>query len=321
MLNIYKLHIFSVVARIGSFSKAAKALYLTQPAISQHISALEKQLGTPLFQRKQRGVVLTEAGETLLEYARQILWLTKAAESATMDIENIKKGSLHLGATPSASIYLIPDWVSQFRRHYPAISFSLDTNTTSKTIEGIKSQALEIGIVEGEVRDDLTINIIPLKDTELLVVIYPDHKWRELDSVSIQSLSEEPFILRRMNSQTRNWVNRLLAEYEVIPQIAIEFDDPESIKRAIIRKMGISILPACAVQDEIRQNKLLAIPLKEKILKRKLKCVYSSEYPLSAIGRAFINMLSEKFPALVDISVLPQALKTGKSLHQDMIRQ
>ena len=308
MLNLYKLRIFSAVARVGSFSKAAKALYLTQPAISQHISALEKQLGTPLFQRKQRGVVLTEAGETLLEYARQILWLTKAAESATMDIENIEEGFLRLGATPSASIYLLPDWMSTFRQKYPSINFSLETDVTSKIIVDIKSQSLEIGILEGEVSDDPALDIIPLIDTELLVVIPPDHAWSELDSVSIYSLGEEPFISRRMNSQTRSWVNHLLAEYDITPQIVFEFDDPESIKRAVIRKMGVSILPACAIQNELKQNLLIALPLQEKNLKRKLKCVYSSEYPLSAIGRAFIGMLSKNFPMLTIASVLPQNL-------------
>ena len=308
MLSIYKLSVFTTVARAGSFSQAAKILYLTQPAISQHINALEKQLGTSLFQRKQRGVQLTHAGETLLEYAQKILWLTQAAESATTNIENIQDGTLHLGATPSASIYLLPDWMSDFHQAYPSINFSLETDTTSKIISEIKSQSIELGILEGEITSDSSLNVVLLKDTELLVVIPPDHAWSELDSLSIRSLADEPFISRRIGGQTRRWVNRLLADYEITPQIAFEFDDPESIKRAVIRKMGVSILPACAVQSEIKQKLLVTLPLQERILKRQLKCVWSSEYPLSAIARAFLKMLSENFPALTSATTPPQKM-------------
>ncbi len=308
MLSIYKLSIFSTVARVGSFSKAAKALYLTQPAVSQHIVALEKQMGISLFARKQRGVELTSAGETLLEYSQQILWLTQAAESAVADVENIQDGILRLGATPSASIYLLPDWMNNFRQRYPSINFSLDTDTTSRLLSRIKNHTLELSIVEGEVKEESNLNIVLLKDTELLLIIPPDHAWRELDSVSIRSLDNVPFAARQIDSQTRIWVDRLLAEYDIRPQIAFEFDNPESIKRAVIRKMGVSILPACAVQEEIKQKQLIALPLEEKILKRQLKCVWSSEYPLSAIGRAFIGMLSENFPALISASNIPQSV-------------
>ncbi len=308
MLSIYKLSIFSTVARVGSFSKAAKALYLTQPAVSQHIVALEKQMGISLFARKQRGVELTSAGETLLEYSQQILWLTQAAESAVADVENIQDGILRLGATPSASIYLLPDWMNNFRQRYPSINFSLDTDTTSRLLSRIKNHTLELSIVEGEVKEESNLNIVLLKDTELLLIIPPDHAWRKLDSVSIHSLDNVPFAARQIDSQTRIWVDRLLAEYDIRPQIAFEFDNPESIKRAVIRKMGVSILPACAVQEEIKQKQLIALPLEEKILKRQLKCVWSSEIPLSAIGRAFIGMLSENFPALISASNIPQSV-------------
>jgi len=308
MLSIYKLSIFSTVARVGSFSKAAKKLYLTQPAVSQHIVALEKQLGTALFARKQRGVELTSAGKTLLEYTQQILWLTQAAESAVTDVKNIREGILRLGATPSASIYLLPDWMKNFRQRYPSINFSLDTDITSRLLSRIKNHTLELAIVEGEIKENSGLNTVLLKDTELLVIIPPDHAWSKLDSVSVRALDNVPFAARQMDSQTRIWIDRLLAEYDIRPKIAFEFDNPESIKRAVIHKMGISILPACAVQEEIRQKQLIALPLQEKILKRQLKCVWSSEIPLSAIGCAFIRTLSENFPALATVCNIPQSV-------------
>ncbi|HIE24616.1 MAG TPA: LysR family transcriptional regulator [Anaerolineales bacterium] len=298
MLNIYKLSIFSTVAGIGSFNQAAKELYLSQSAISQHIATLEKQLGTLLFKRQQRGVALTPAGETLLKYARQILWLTQAAESALTNIENIQKGALHLGATPSASIYLLPDWINNFHKIYPSIKISLDTNITSHLIRRIKNQSLELAIMEGEIKPDSALNIIPLKDTELLVIIPPNHAWSKLDSISVRSLGEMPFIARQTNSNTRIWIDRFLAEYDIIPNITLEFDNPENIKHAVIHKMGISILPACTVQKELANNQLIGLPLKEGILKRLLKCVWLTEKPLSAIGRAFLDTLSKDFPVL-----------------------
>lgn len=309
MLSLYKLKIFSTVVKKGSFSGAAKRLYLTQSAVSQHINALEVQLGVRLFERAQRGVSLTVQGETFLQYAHQILWLSEAAESAITDINHISDGILHLGATPSASIYLLPDWMHTFHQIYPSINVSLETDITSKLITQIENQSLELGILEGEIKPTSNLNIIPLKDTELFVIVYPDHPWSQLASVSIRSLNEEPFIARRAESQTRHWVDRLLAAYEITPRIVFELDDPESIKRAVIRKLGISILPVCAVQEELKEKKLVSIPLEETILKRQLKCVWSSERPLSAISRAFLTMLSKNFSNLVPFSSAPQPLQ------------
>ncbi len=305
MLSLYKLKIFTTVAEEGSFTKTAQKLYLTQAAISQHIHTLETQLGTLLFERTQRGVYLTPAGENLLKYAKQILWLAEAAESTTTDITKLKEGSLNLGATPSASIYLLPDWMQRFRENFPSISISLKTDITGNLIEQIKSKKLELGILEGEIREDSVLQVTPLKDTILLVVVAPDHPWVGRDAISIQDIGEQPFIARRMDSQTRSWVDRLLDEHEITPQIAYEMDDPESIKRAVMRKMGISILPTCAIQTELKSGKLVSLPIKEKILRRQLKCVSSVEYPLSATARAFLAMLSKDFPALRDFVHAP----------------
>src|SRR5690606_28687466 len=122
MLDLYKLQIFSMVVREGSFSAAAERLYMTQSAVSQHIKDLETSLGRRLFQRGWRGVKLTSHGEILNRYTAEIFDLVTRAERALIDIDHLTTGRVNLGATPGIGIYLAPDWVQDFRSRYPQLS-------------------------------------------------------------------------------------------------------------------------------------------------------------------------------------------------------
>ena len=140
MLDLYKLRIFVTVVQEGSFSAAAERLYITQSAVSQHVSDLEAGLGVKLFTRGRRGVTLTHPGQILLGYARQIFDLVVEAENAVADVENLEGGALTIGATPGVGVYLLPDWISSFRARYPRLTISTQTGITSEIISGILAQ-------------------------------------------------------------------------------------------------------------------------------------------------------------------------------------
>ncbi|MBL8120019.1 MAG: LysR family transcriptional regulator, partial [Anaerolineae bacterium] len=134
MLDLYKLHIFSVVAETGSFSAAAERLYMTQPAVSQHIKELEGGLGRTLFQRGWRGVKLTAHGEILQRYTGEIFALVAEAERALTDVEQLSSGRVRVGATPGVGVYLAPEWVQQFRSRYPQLTVALQTGVTASIV-------------------------------------------------------------------------------------------------------------------------------------------------------------------------------------------
>lgn len=303
MLSLYKLEIFAAVVQVGSFSAAAQRLYMTQPAVSQHIQDLEAGLGTSLFIRGRRGVTLTTAGETLYDYTQRILHLVAEAESQVTDVENLDSGQITIGATPGVSVYLLPDWIGTFRDRYPNLNVSLQTNVTTEVVVGVMEHRFDIGFVEGELEkiQRKGLGHQEMRPVESMVVVGTEHPWGEKDSVSIEMLNEQPFIMRQQNSRTRIWLDKLLGEHTVSVRIVAEFDNLEAIKQAIMSNMGVSILPDYAVEREVRSGLLHRLHIENIPMHRELKMIWDTNAPLTPITRALLNHLSEKFPQLLTL--------------------
>lgn len=302
MLSLYKLEIFNSVAIEGSFSKAAARLRLTQPAVSQHVRDLESGVQKTLFERTSRGVKLTAAGEILLDYTRCILRLVSEAEQALVSLERLEQGNIAIGATPSASVYLLPAWIQDFHQRFPGLGILLRTDTTPNITADLLAGKLDLGFVEGELQPAARINTLALQELELLVVVGAGHRFWGRTSISLRDLDGEAFITRPPGSQTRVWIDQVLQQHGVAPRVIADFDNPEAIKQAVASGMGAAILPDLALQD-ISQHKLRAIPIQEKGLRRTLKLVWAADGVLKPVSRAFLTQLSERYPALAQLNV------------------
>lgn len=300
MLNLYKLEIFAVVVREGSFSAAAQNLYMTQSAVSQHIHDLESSLGTRLFIRGRRGVTLTTSGEKLFTYTQDILRLVAQAENDVMDVGNLSEGQVKIGATPTVGIYLLPDWIRAFRQQYANLTASLHTDTTATILNELMHRRLDIGIVEGEIDNERypTIGIAPLRDIRMLIIVGPEHPWWERERISIEDLNAQPFAMRQPNSQTRIWLEEMFTQYNVAPMITAEFDNPESIKQSVVSGRCVSVLPDYAVQREVATGLVRQLVVENDEFTRVLKLVWHAPMPLSPIATAFVETLSAQFPQL-----------------------
>jgi LysR family transcriptional regulator, low CO2-responsive transcriptional regulator len=300
VLNLYKLEIFALVVEEGSFSAAASRLLMTQSAVSQHIQGLESALGTRLFHRGRRGVTLTPAGETLYGYTRRIFQLVAEAESAVTDVEHLAGGQVTLGATPGISVYLLPDHVQSFRGRYPRLTVALQTGITPGIVTDVLAHRLDAGLIEGEL-DDTTpsrLSVIPLETVEQRVIVGPRHPWWQRSEVGIHDLSGQTFIMRQPGSQTRIWLDGVLKAHDIQPQIGAEFDNLESIKRAVSGGQCLSILPEYAVRHEIEGGSLRAVAVEDSPFKRTLKLIWDRERPFSPVSGAFLAHLSAHFPPL-----------------------
>jgi len=301
MLNLYKLEIFATVVQNGSFSAAADCLLLTQPAVSQHIQDLEAALGARLFDRGRRGVTLTAAGEKLHEYTRSILRLVAEAEGAVTDVTQLAAGEMEVVATPGVSVYLLPDWVQAFRGHYPKLTVQVQTSITAQIVDQLQGGKADIGLIEGELEaiDTKGIGVLALEEVEQFIVVGPSHPWWERSSVVCADLNGQNFVMRQRNSQTRLWLDsRFLAAGTMI-QVVAEFDNVESIKRAVSKNMGISILPGYAIASEVEAGTLRGLAVVDKPLRRTLKLVWNAEGFFSPVTLAFLRFLEPHFPALV----------------------
>jgi len=303
MLNLYKLEIFAIVVQTGSFSAAADQLLMTQPAVSQHIQDLEASLGTRIFIRGRRGVSLTPAGETLHEYTRTILRLVADAENAVTDVTQLAHGHVSVAATPGISVYRLPDWTQAFRKHYPNLAISVQTSITPQIIVDLRSKRLDLGLIEGELdgMDQKGLGVLELETDEQFVVVGPHHPWMGRPSITCDALNGQQFVMRQRSSQTRIWLEGQLTRAGIQVEVAAEFDNVESIKRAVIRGLGITILPAYAVHSEVEIGVLHALPIEGEPMERTLKLVWSRECSFSPVTRAFLRFLSAYLPRLAEL--------------------
>lgn len=300
MLDLHKLNIFAAVARTGSFSAAADQLLLSQPAVSQHVHDLEAGLGTRLCERGRRGVMLTPAGAQLYDYAQAIFRLVAEAENAVTDVANLTAGQLAIGATPGVSVYLLPEPIQEFHSRYPNLSVTVRTGITPEIMADLRSGRLDLGLIEGEVDEaaDAAIAVQPLQVVDQLVVVGPRHPWWGRAAVSMAELDGQTFVMRQRHSQTRIWLDGLLHAHAIHPRIGAEFDNVESIKRAVMNSTNITILPGYAVHSEVALGQLWQLTLDGQPLQRVLKLVWSSARHLSPVARAFLGCAQRYAPAL-----------------------
>jgi DNA-binding transcriptional LysR family regulator len=301
MLDLYKLHIFSVVGQEGSFSAAAERLYMTQSAVSQHIKALEGGLGRQLFQRGWRGVRLTPHGEVLSRYTTEILALIAQAETALMDVDQLLNGRLSIGVTQGIGVYLAPAWVQGFRARYPALTVALQTGVTAQIVADVLSQRLDAGFIEGELNDHAPsrLSALVLEKVEQQVVVGNKHPLWGAVALPLPALRSHQLIVRESNSQSRTWLMQTLRQHGIDPVIGAEFDNLESMKRAVSLGTCVAVLPAYVVQTEVERGQLCAIPIEGKPLTRSLKLIWDSTTPFSPITRAFLASLSQRYQPLV----------------------
>jgi DNA-binding transcriptional LysR family regulator len=305
MLNLYKLEIFALVVESGSFSAAAERLLMTQPAVSQHIQDLEASLGAKLFTRGRRGVRLTSAGEKLHNYTRSILRMVAEAESAVTDVTQLASGQISVAATPGVSVYRLPDWIQGFRAQYPNLSVSVQTSITPQIVADLRERQIDLGLIEGELdgNDWTRLGVLELEVDEQFVIVGPRHPWWDRARVTCDDLNGQNFIMRQRNSQTRIWLDDRLAAARIQAQVAAEFDNVESIKRAVAKGMGIAILPKYAVTSELEIGVLHALPIEGSPMQRTLKLVWNTDVFFSPVTRTFLRFLGEYLPPLAEMQV------------------
>ncbi len=297
MFTLHQLRIFQTTARVGSITKAAEQLYLTQPAVSQHIHSLEVTLGVKLFKRGRKGVAVTPAGKVLQAYSRCLLCLAEQTTQAVRQAIAVKEKHLTLGASPGIGTSLLPDMLQTFYKRYPTVTVTLRTDTTPVIAEALLKGDVDLGVVEGEIVKE-GIKVIPLWDEEILVVVGPGHRWWGKRHISVQALAKEKFVGRENDSLTLIWCRSTLARYGITPHLIAQFDMPASIKEAVSAGLGIALLPRFLIQHELGAGRLHALQLKEGQLSRTMKLLWASTGLRKPSVHIFLEYLMSEFPDL-----------------------
>jgi DNA-binding transcriptional LysR family regulator len=292
MLNFNQLRAFHYAAKHLNFTLAANFLFVTQPAVTAQIKALEESLDLKLFKKKGRTIFLTEAGKTLYQHTQNIFSYEREIETVIDEMKALKRGILRLGSTKTYARYFMPSMLSSFHQDYPHIKIHLDEGSSEDMISSLLDFKNEVAII-AKTSNKADIMFFPFSQEELVVVVSARHPFAAKKNVSPQELSREPFIMKEAGSGTRRHVNALFAQHHCAPSILMETSNNEFIKQLVERGDGVSILVKACVEDEMKEKRLVAIPLKGQRIYLDISFAYLKNQPLSAPARAFETVLKK----------------------------
>jgi DNA-binding transcriptional LysR family regulator len=291
-MDINQLEVLVSVSREQSFSRAAKALHRTQPAISQAIRRLELEIGESLFDRSSKDGTLTAAGRVLYEVAQQMLNLRHGAHRAIKELKDLQRGKLTLSANEYTVMYLLPV-IPLFRVRHPHIKVEVKRSLGSRIPAEILGREFEIGVVSYKPSDAAIASVAVMKD-ELVLIVAPDHSLAGKEIVSVRDLGAESFIAHNVASPYREKVVRTFEKHKTPLNISLEMPTLEAIKRFVEQGMGVALVPRLTAQTEIVRKQVVALTVREMRLERSIHLIYRKGAVLSHAARAFLRVAREK---------------------------
>jgi LysR family transcriptional regulator, transcriptional activator of the cysJI operon len=296
-MNLHLLRIFSAVAEHRSFSRAAAALFISQPAVSKAVRHLEHQLDLPLIERgavgqpRPKGVRLTESGQALFEHARGIFALERAATEDVRARVDMKRGRLTVGASTTVAGYWLPPYAAEFARRFPSADLHIRVGNTRTVSDALIGCEIDLALVEGNVNDP-RIGKSRWRDDELQIIAR--HGAARRRKHTRDELSAQVWLVREPGSGTREVTDLMMRAEGIEPQRTVEFGSNEGIARAVAAGLGIAVLPARVVRELTRIGELRRLTLHSTApaLTRPLFLLQLKERPASPLVRAFCELLS-----------------------------
>ncbi|MDF2963150.1 MAG: LysR family transcriptional regulator [Paenibacillus sp.] len=295
-LNFHQLHIFYTVAEKGSFSHAAQALHMTQPAVTMQVQSLEDYFGTKLFHRSTKKIELSEAGRTLLPFAKRSIDLMKETDISMSKFTHMLEGRLHLGASMTVGEYILPRLLGPFGKEYPNISVSMKVINTRQILDEVLNHQLNFGLVEAEI-DHPDVHIEAVMNDELVLIVPRDHPLALQTNVTMDEVLQYPFVLREQGSGTRRVMEEELAREGFDPaamKIVMELGSTGAVKSAVEAGLGISILSQSSLKHEAALGVLSLKKIEGIRFSRSFYAIYlnSTILPISAV--TFVTFLRER---------------------------
>jgi DNA-binding transcriptional LysR family regulator len=292
-MNFDHLKTFHKVALTGSFTKAAKQIFLTQPAVSQQIQALESSLGSTLFDRSGKKIRLTGEGEILLSYIHRLFHIYEEIELLLGQLRGLEKGNITLGATAVIGTYFLPVVIGRYNKKYPGIEIDLHMGNSNKVHNMLLEGRVDLGFA-GSLKAHANLTGVCIHREKLLLVSAPYNPMTAKKSVTVDELDKVPFIWREKGTQTRalvkEWFEKTVGRN--YPRKSIELQNLEAAKRTVVEGYGITVLPEIAVRREMHVGLLKRINLKGFDPSFDYYLFYLKGKIFSRAAEAFLEMIS-----------------------------
>jgi LysR family transcriptional regulator, transcriptional activator of the cysJI operon len=289
-MQIESLKVFCDLAETESFTKAAQINEITQSAVSQQVSALERTFKALLIERSKKKFRLTREGEILYEYAKQVINLYDSLFNKLQEVRDVVCGTIRVSTIYSIGLHDLPPYLKKFLKSYQTVNVHVEYRRSNQVYEDILGNADDLGLVAYPVKDP-KLEIVPLRKDKLVLICHPKHPLAKNENVSLKDLAGQRFVAFEPDIPTRKAIDKALKDAGVEVQTAMEFDNIETVKRAVEIDAGISIVPASTVAQEVAKHTLEAVEIENGSLSRPLAAIYKKNKVLSPAMKQFIATL------------------------------
>ena len=292
-MHVENFKIFSDLVESESFSRAAKLNGITQSAVSQQLRAMEKHFNILIVDRSQKQFRLTREGQKLYESAKEILYLYDKLNSELQEMKKVISGTIHISTVYSIGLHELPPYVKVFLAKFPEVNIRVEYRRANMVYEDILTNSIDLGLIAYPQKHK-QLEVLPFHDDVLVLVVSPEHPFADRKSVDIQEVAGQKFIGFEPDIPTRKATDAIFKEENIEAEPVMEFDNVETVKRAVEINAGIAILPQTTVVREEAQGLLKILKFKNKTYKRPLALIHRKGRVLTPAIQKLIDLLTSK---------------------------
>jgi LysR family transcriptional regulator, transcriptional activator of the cysJI operon len=289
-MQIESLKVFCDLAETKSFTKAAQINNVTQSAVSQTISALERRFNSLLIERSKKNFRLTPEGDVFYDYSKRILQTCDALHSKLQEIENVISGDIRVATIYSIGLHVLPPYVKRFLKEYPTVNVHVEYRRDDQVYEIVLGNVVDLGFVSYPARD-ARLEVVPIRKDTLVLICHPQHELAKRKSVKVKALDGQRFVNFEPDIPTRKVLDKIFKEHRITVQQVMQFDNIETVKRAVEIDSGVAIVPQETISEEVAHQTLVAVELEHGAYSRPLGIIYKKNKVLSPAIKQFIAML------------------------------
>jgi DNA-binding transcriptional LysR family regulator len=291
-MQIESLKVFCDLAETESFTKAAQINSVTQSAVSQQISSLERIFKSLLIERSKKRFRLTREGQVLYDYSKQIIQTYESLHSKLQELKDIISGTIRVATIYSIGLHDLPPYIKKFMKNYPTVNIHVEYRRANQVYDDVLSNVVDLGLVAYPIKDS-KLEIVPLRKEPLVLICHPQHPFAKQKAIKLKHLVDQKVIGFEPDIPTRKALDKILREYGVDVKHVMEFDNVETVKRAVEIDAGISIVPLGTVTQEVSKQTLAAVEIEDGEFFRPLAAIYKKSKVLSPAMKQFLAILKD----------------------------
>jgi DNA-binding transcriptional LysR family regulator len=290
-MQLESLKVFCDLSETKSFTKAAQINKVTQSAVSQTVSALERLFKSLLIERSKKNFRLTPEGEVLYDYSKKILQSYGGLQSRLQEIQGVLSGNIHVATVYSIGLYDLPPCIKKFLQDCPTVNVHVEYRRANEVYDDVLSNIVDLGLVAYP-SPDSKLEVVPLRKDALFLACHPQHPLAKMKSIKLKALAGQKFINFEKDIPTRKALDKMFKDQGVSVNNVMEFDNVETVKRAVEIDSGVAILPEETIRGELANKTIAAVRLEGKFF-RELAVIYKKGKVLSPAMKQFIELLKQ----------------------------